>query len=163
MKHLEQRAAEFLEVCGGVLIEPKLLAAKNRAAADMHLDLLKNYHKAIPRGYKKPVKLTNFRCLLHLNKAYAVLHLRWPQQSLEACLVGPQLNPCHGIGLYKKGEANLLLGDRQESSHSFQKTLPLLISTALRKNGNLFGRKCNFRGPFSRKEDFLGRYNLTTS
>ncbi|VDM33958.1 unnamed protein product [Hydatigera taeniaeformis] len=113
LQSLKQKANEFIK------------ARKYQIAVDMYSDLLSDCLGVPTNGYEQHAELNNFKCVLHQNKAYAFLKLKSPQECLEACKQGLDLNSRNEKCLYRKGEAYLLLGDHEEASNCFQEVLSI--------------------------------------
>nr|CDS22693.1 peptidyl prolyl cis trans isomerase FKBP4 [Echinococcus granulosus] len=111
MQSLKQKANELLK------------AGKYRIAANMYSDLLSDCLGVATSGYDQYAELNNFKCVLHQNRACAFLKLKSPQECLEACMQGLELNSRNEKCLYRKGEAYLLLGDHEEAAACFQEVL----------------------------------------
>ncbi|KAL5960534.1 Peptidyl-prolyl cis-tran isomerase FKBP4 [Taenia solium] len=111
MQSLKEKANELLK------------AGKYRIAADMYSDLLSDCLGVATSGYDQYAELNNLKCVLHQNRAYAFLKLKSPQECLEACKQGLELNSRNEKCLFRKGEAYLLLGDHEEASICFKEVL----------------------------------------
>lgn len=91
----------------------------------MYSDLLSDCLGVATSGYDQYAQLNNFKCVLYQNRAYAFLKLKSPQECLEACKEGLELNSRNEKCLYRKGEAYLLLGDHEEAAVCFKEVLAI--------------------------------------